>query len=59
VKDGKAGPKGGKFNRAKADEAEAQGMSVDAMERQLERLGASRLHKHFFEGLEKAEREKQ
>jgi hypothetical protein len=55
VKDGKAGPKGGKFNRAKADEAEAQGMSVKAMEKQLQRCDAMGLIQHYFECLVKAD----
>jgi hypothetical protein len=43
-----AGPKGGVIGRAKAAEAESQGITVPAMERRLEKLGMSQLHKRFL-----------
>jgi len=49
-----AGPKGGVIGRAKEEEAENQGITVPAMERRLERLGASQLHERFLNDFEKS-----
>jgi hypothetical protein len=49
-----AGPKGGLIGKAKAAEAKSQGITVAAMERRLEGLGASQLHAQFLNGLKKA-----
>jgi hypothetical protein len=46
-----AGPKGGLIGKAKAAEAKSQGLTVAAMERRLEGLGASQLHAQFLNGL--------
>jgi hypothetical protein len=49
-----AGPKGGLVDRAKAAEAESQGMAVSTMEQRLRRAGASTLHERFLNNLEKS-----
>jgi hypothetical protein len=49
-----AGPKGGVVDRAKVAEAKSQRITKHAMERRLERLGASRLHEHFLNDLDKS-----
>jgi hypothetical protein len=49
-----AGPKGGVIGKAKTAEAKSQGMAVPAMERRLERLGATPLLDQFLNDFEKS-----